>query len=130
MRLTEVTVSALLTGCAGAGVAATGASLPNEPWLVGHWTPRDVDCESDGGVVFTSDGKWIAYEAAGTWKLNRRTLVALTTDRWDSGWEAQEKLARPERHTEIIEVVGPDSYRAHRTGGEVVEMKRCPTQTR
>ena len=126
MKLAIVTVAVLLAGCASAGVAGPRAQSPGKAWLAGHWTPPDVDCESDGGVAFKTDGTWIAYEAAGTWRLKGPKLIAITTDRWESGGEYRASLSSPEKRTEWIEVLGYDSYRSRRADGEVVEMKRCP----
>jgi hypothetical protein len=100
------------------------SSSHSHSWLVGGWVPKGEDCESDAGVRYDPDGKWIAYEQAGTWLLEKLTLATTTTQRWESGGVDQQKLGVPEQHTTQIEAVSSNIYRV-RFSGKVVEMRRC-----
>jgi hypothetical protein len=115
---------AALMGCSTV-VASEDKSARNE-WLFGHWIPIGANCESDAGVVFRSDGSWLAYESAGTWALEGQTLVTSTTHRWKSGDGIEHTSSEPERHSERIQLIGLDAYRSHRADAQTVEMRRCP----
>lgn len=123
MRLITIPFAAFLVGCST--LPSTVDLQLKEAWLVGPWIPAGTDCESDAGISFGSDRSWVAYNAAGTWKLEDRILVLLTTHHWDSGGEWSETLTEVQSDTEIIEVTGPDSYRWYWGRREAIEMRRC-----
>ena len=124
VRLVAPVIFAPLMGCSTT-VASQDAS-PRTDWLVGHWVPVGANCESDAGLAFHSDGSWLAYESAGTWTLEGEMLVTSITHRWESGDGIEMKLPEPERHSESIQVIGPNAYQSHRSDTENVEMRRCP----
>jgi hypothetical protein len=93
-------------------------------WLIGGWVPQGENCESDAGVRYDANGTWIAYEAAGTWRLQGSSLVSVVTEKWMDG--AEVPLSAPERHVIRIELLGPDIYQSRWADGTVVRLRRCP----
>ncbi len=93
-------------------------------WLIGGWVPEGESCESDAGVRYDADGRWVAYEAAGTWHLEGSSLVTIVTEKWTDG--AEVGVPAPERHVEQLEASGVDWYRSRWADGSMVTLRRCP----
>ena len=102
---------------------ATRADV-SRSWLIGGWVPQGEGCESDAGVRYYANGTWIAYEVAGTWRLEGSRLVSVVTEKWMGGEEVP--LSAPERHVERIKVLGPDIYQSRWADGTVMTLQRCP----
>lgn len=116
---------ALLGACAEAPRPDQSApARVTADWLIGHWAPDGQSCESDAGVRYDRDGTWVAYETAGTWRIEGSSLVSTVTHEWPG--DAEVRLPAPERHVAQIEVLGPDTYRSRWADGTVMTLDRCP----
>jgi hypothetical protein len=114
----------LLGACAQLPLSNPATTVVLSPsWLIGGWVPQGESCESDAGVRYDADGTWIAYEAAGIWRLEGSSIVSVVTEKWADGLELP--VPAPERHVERIETLGPDTYRSSRADGTVVTLRRC-----
>jgi hypothetical protein len=83
-------------------------------------------CDSDGGVIYAGDGRWLADGTAGTWRIKRGHLVETVLEREGSGGVMQ-TLADPVSYTEQIEVLGQDEFVARRKDGSERRFRRCTT---
>jgi hypothetical protein len=82
-------------------------------------------CDSDAGVIYRRDGRWIAQGAAGKWRVDDGKLILLVTDEeGEDGSSA--RVEPPIEHIEQVTIVAADEFVARdRERGER-RMKRCP----
>jgi hypothetical protein len=126
MRVLCSAALVLLGACTQVPQIDTGASQElSLRWLIGGWVPEGESCESDAGVRYNGNGTWVAYEAAGTWRIEGPTIVSIVTERWADG--AEVPVTAGKRHVERIEVLGPNTYQSRWQDGTVVKLRRCTT---
>jgi hypothetical protein len=93
-------------------------------YLAGGWVLAGASCDGDGGVVYRSDGRWMALDSAGTWQVKKGRLIETILEEEVADGEMRQ-LPEPRHYTDTIEVTGPDAFVARRDDGSVRQMRRC-----
>jgi hypothetical protein len=79
-------------------------------------------CDSDAGVLYRPDGRWISYGVAGSWRVKGDRIILLVETE-DNG-EAR-RIDPPIRYDERVQILGPNEFVARRTDGPERRLVRC-----
>jgi len=77
---------ATLAGCgAPTHERPTAVGMPHftSEFLAGGWVLAGASCDSDSGVIYRRDGRWIALGGSGTWQVKKGRLVETVVERFD-----------------------------------------------
>lgn len=112
---------------AGSSLPLLANSLaPTTKWLVGTWGLSDdiYGCENDNVVVYSNDGTWLTYGAAGRWRLIGNRLETVTL-RVGTSEERMTTLRKPLRNSETVHATGTDTLVSRWNDGTTRHLKRC-----
>ena len=113
----------LLQGCAGPQTS------PRE-WLVGDWlemsaeTKHPLQCASDVGITYKTDGSYSLLEEIGTWRLEGNVLTETATEAADAGDPAEVEAGRP--YVSTIRKLSKDRFEKRLADGQILDYRRCP----
>jgi hypothetical protein len=100
------------------------APLLSKQWLAGGWVLEGEACESDAGIIYRSDGSWIADGAAGRWKIDNSRLVTVIAEEEDNVG-TMVRLDPPLRKVEEIASAEANTIQIRGENGDIRRLKRC-----
>ena len=118
---------ATLAGCgAPTHERPTAVGMPHftSEFLAGGWVLAGASCDSDSGVIYRRDGRWIALGGGGTWQVKKGRLVETVVEQEDAAGEMR-RLPVPVQYADQVEVIGPDAFIARRGDGSIRQLHRC-----
>lgn len=109
-------------GKAPVEISKAGAAIRQK--IIGAWVPEGVNCESDGGVSYRTDGTWGAYDVSGKWHIEADRLVTFIEARGEPD-EEQVAVNPPEKSVSAISFVSEEQFEEREAGGAIRRLRRC-----
>lgn len=96
---------------------------PLGQWLVGAWS-YDTECATDFAVHFNADGSVQNAGDIGTWRVEGDRVTERTTERFEMGDDAPQKLDPPEQRSYRVEKIDA-THGVITIEGRKVPIQRC-----